>query len=151
MTGHAVLAQHVPADAATAFALVHDYGRRLQWDTLLRRAATEGSVPPGRGVVAVCSARRRLGGLTFRTRYVTWRPPHLAAVTLVDPHPLFATWAASLRHADRPDGTSDLTYTLTFRCRPAATARVVEPVALAAFRAETRRRLAALAAHLARA
>ena len=144
MTAHAVVRQVVPADVATTFDLVHDYGRRLEWDTLLRRAYTVDDAPPGVGVEAVCTAHRYLGGLSFRTRYVTFRRPDLAAVVLVDRPPLFAEWAASIRH--RPlDGGSEVVYTLTFRCRPAALARIIEPVALAAFRLETRRRLRALA------
>jgi polyketide cyclase/dehydrase/lipid transport protein len=148
MTAHAVVRQVVPADVTTAFDLIHDYRRRLTWDTLLRSARTVDDVPPGPGVEAVCAARWYLGGLVFRTRYVTFRRPELAAVQLVGRAPFFATWAASIRHSPLPGGTSILVYTLTFRCRPALLAPLLEPVALAAFRQETRRRLRALAAHL---
>jgi len=149
MTAHAVVRQVVPADAATTFDLLHDYGRRLAWDTLLRRAVTVDDASPDVGVEAVCSARWYLGGLSFRTRYVTFRRPELAAVVLVDRPPLFDEWAASIRHRPLDDGRSEVVYTLTFRCRPASLAWLLEPVALAAFRLETRRRLRALAAHLA--
>lgn len=112
----------------------------------LRRAYTVGDAPPGPGVEAVCQARRSLGGLTFRTRYVTFRRPELAAVTLVEPAPLFASWAASIRHVPLDSSRHEIAYTLTFRCRPAPLAPVIERVALLAFRWETRRRLRALAA-----
>lgn len=150
MTAHAVVRQAVPASQEAAFDLVHDYGRRLEWDTLLRSAETVDGAAPAVGVEAVCCARWRLGGLAFRTRYVTFRRPELAAVVLVRRPPLFATWAASIRHRPLPEG-SELVYTLTFTCRPRLLAPVVEPLALAAFRWETRRRLRALAAHLGRA
>ncbi len=130
------------------FDLVHDYPRRLTWDTLLREAYTVGGVAPAQGVEAVCSARWRLGGLSFRTRYVTFRRPDLAAVALVNRPPLFASWAASIRHRPLGEGRSEVVYTLTFTCRPGPVARVLEPVALAAFRWEPRRRLRALATHL---
>lgn len=152
MTAHATLVQVVPATVEDAFDLVHDYEHRLAWDTMLREASTVGGAP-GKGVEAVCRARWRLGGLTFRTRYVTFRRPTLAAVVLVGAPPFFATWAASIRH--RPvapvDGEprSEVVYTLTFTVRPARLRWLVEPVALAAFRWETRRRLRALADHLA--
>jgi hypothetical protein len=149
VTAHAVVRQVVPADAATAFDVVHDYPRRLEWDTLLRSAVTEGDAAPDVGVVAVCAAHWYLGGLRFRTRYVTFRRPELAAVVLVGRAPLFADWAASIRHRPLPEGGSEVVYTLTFRSRPAALAWLIEPVALAAFRFETRRRLRALAAYLA--
>ena len=145
MTAHAVVRQVVPAEVGPTFDLVHDYRRRLSWDTLLREAYTVGDVAPGKDVEAVCTARRSLGGLSFRTRYVTFRPPLLAAVVLVDAPFPFRTWAASIRHVPLPGGCSELVYTLTFTCRAA---RLVEPLALAAFRWETRRRLRSLAAHL---
>jgi hypothetical protein len=144
VTAHAVVRQVLPAGIEAAFDLVHDYPRRLDWDTLLREAYTVGGVAPARGVEAVCTARRRLGGFSFRTRYVTYDRPALAAVVLVDAPWPFRTWAASIRHRPLPGGGSEVVYTLTFTCRP----RLVEPVALAAFRWETRRRLRALAAHL---
>lgn len=148
MTAHAVVRQVVPAGIEETFDLIHDYPARLAWDTLLRRAETVGGIPPGKGVEAVCWARWSLGGLSFRTRYVTFRRPELAAVTLVNKPPLFASWTASIRHRPLDGSTSEVVYTLTFRCRPAVFARVIEPVALALFRWETTRRLRALAAYL---
>jgi hypothetical protein len=148
MTAHSVVRQTMPAGAEQTFDLIHDYSRRLDWDTLLRRAYTVDDLPPARGVEAVCTARRRLGGFSFRTRYVTFRRPELAAIVLVGRPPFFDKWAASIRHLPLDDGRSDVVYTLTFTCRPAALGRVIEPIALAAFRLETRRRLRALARHL---
>jgi hypothetical protein len=148
VTAHAVVRQVVATDPATTFDVVHDYADRLSWDTLLRSAVTVGDADPDVGVEAVCAARWYLGGLSFRTRYVTFRRPTLAAVVLVGRPPLFEQWAASIRHVPLPDGGSEIVYTLTFRCRPAWAARLIEPIALAAFRLETRRRLRALASHL---
>ncbi len=139
----------MPASCERVFALVHDYDRRLEWDTLLRAAELEDARQPGVGAVAVCTSRRLLGGYAFRTRYVTFRPPHLAAVTLVDQAPFFSRWSASIRHRPLPDGRSEAVYTMTFTCRPAFARRLIEPVALAAFRLETSRRLRALSAFLA--
>jgi Polyketide cyclase / dehydrase and lipid transport. len=138
----------MPVPAEVVFDLLHDYDRRLEWDTLLRAARLEGSAQAGPGAVAVCTARRALGGFSFRTRYVTFRRPELAAVTLLDRAPFFDGWSASIRHKPLPGGRSEAIYTLTFTGRPAWARRVVEPVALAAFRFETRRRLRALAAFL---
>jgi len=70
VTVHIVVVQEMPASREQTFDVLHDYGRRLQWDTLLRRAYSEG--PPGRNTVAVCTARWWLAGYTFRTRYVTF-------------------------------------------------------------------------------
>ena len=148
MTVHIVVSQEMPTSCERTFHLLHDYGRRLSWDTLLRRAFTEAGEPPARGVVAVCVARRRFGGYAFRTRYVTFERPALAAIKLESRPPFFDSWAASVRHAPLPGGRSTATYTMTFRCRPSWAAWALEPVARLAFRRETRRRLAALAATL---
>lgn len=148
VTAHAVVRQIVPAGVAATFDLVHNYRRRLEWDTLLRSATTVDDVDAGPGIETVCSARWRLGGLSFRTRYVTFERPSVAAVVLVGSPPLFASWAASIRHRPLPSGHSEVVYTLTFTCRPRVLAPLIEPLALAAFRWETRRRLRALAAHL---
>lgn len=149
MSAHTVVRQEMPVGIEETFDLLHDYPARLTWDTLLRRAETVDGVPPGKGVEAVCRARWSLGGLSFRTRYLTFDRPTLAAVTLVNRPPLFATWVASIRHRPLEGGHSEVVYTLSFRCRPAVVARVIEPVALAAFRWETARRLRALSTHLA--
>ncbi len=69
-------------------------------------------------------------------------------MSLVDQPPLFAGWAASIRHRTLSSTRSEVVYTLTFSCRPASAARVVEPVALAAFSRETQRPLRALAEFL---
>lgn len=71
-----VVTEEIPASSQEVFALLHDYSRRLEWDTLLRAAYLE---PPDiqaeLGAVSVCVGRRRLGGIAVRTRYVAFRPP----------------------------------------------------------------------------
>lgn len=152
MTAHAVVEVTIARSSDTVFDVIHDYHRRLAWDTLLRRAETVADEAPSRDVVAVCAAKWHLGGLVFATRYVTFDRPRVAAVTLVRPYFVFSMWSASIRHKDLPAdpgsgglyGRSRVVYTMSFRCRPRWLAPVLEPVAVAAFRAETRRRLAAL-------
>ncbi|MGV1037212.1 MAG: SRPBCC family protein [Candidatus Nanopelagicales bacterium] len=153
MTAHFVESITIAKPAATVFDTVHNYPVRTQWDTLLRRAYTVGGARPARDVVTICVAHWYLGGLKFRTRYVTFNRPTLAAVTLVSPYFVFENWSASIRHRDHPiegpgEPSSELVYTLTFRCRPAALARPLEFVAMRLFRTETRRRLKALKQYL---
>lgn len=145
MTVHIVVSQDMPAGCEQTFDLIHDYHRRLEWDTLLRRAYTEDDATPGKGVVAVCTARWLLGGFSFRTRYVRFDPPRVAAIKLESSPPFFVVWGASIRHEPLPGGRSRATYTMTFRCKPSWAAGVLEPLARMLFRRETRRRLAALA------
>lgn len=149
MTAHSVVREVIDRPSSVVFDVVHDYHRRLEWDTLLRRAFTVDDAAPGADVIAVCAAKWRLGGLEFATRYVTFDRPRTAAVTLVRPYFVFSMWSASIRHKDLPASAgklvrSELTYTLSFRCRPGWLARPLEVVAGWAFEIETRRRLAAL-------
>lgn len=148
MSAHAVVRQVLPVPAEVAFDAVHHYPSRLSWDTLLREAFTVDGAEPARGVESVCRARWGLGGMSFRTRYVTFLRPGLAAVTLTSRSRLFPVWAASMRHKDLEGGRSEVVYTLTFTGGPGVLRRPVEVVALKAFTWETRRRLRALSAHL---
>lgn len=143
-------AEELPASAQAAFDLVHDYRRRLQWDTLLREAYIQGGQPPGVGAVAVCSGRWLVGGLCFRTVYVSFRRDEVAAVKLVNRPPFFERWAASIRHEPLGDDRSRIVYTLSFSARPRWLAWLLEPLISLAFRVETRRRLRALRDALAR-
>lgn len=137
----------VDAPAQRVFDVVHDYSIRTAWDTLLRSAEMQSGRDPGKDEVAVCSAHWYLGGLTFRTRYVTFNPPDLAAVTLVKPYFIFRNWSASIRHRDvegSGGAASEVVYTLNLQCRPTWLARPMEAVACRLFGLETQRRLVAL-------
>ena len=112
------VSEELPADCDTVFDLVHDYDRRLQWDTLLREAFVEGGRPAGKGEVA--------------------------AVKMVNRPPLFERWAASIRHERTGEHRSRIVYTYNFAARPRWLASVLEPILAVVFRWETRRRLRAL-------
>lgn len=145
---HGKVTAILPAPSGAVFDLLHDYARRLTWDTLLQAAyLTEGRRVAGKGAVAVCVGRRSLGGIALKTIYVTFDRPRLAAVKMVNRPPFFATWAASIRHEDLADGRSRLTYTYTFTARPRWARPVLEPVMGRLFAWETRRRLRALGAY----
>lgn len=144
---HCVVSITINAPAEQVFDVVHDYDIRTSWDTLLRSAHMQDGQVPARGAVAICAARWYLGGLVFKTRYVTFNRPVVAAVTLVKPYFIFDNWSASIRHRDVESGdvpVSEVTYTLNLRCRPRWLARPFEAVSRRLFALETRRRLRAL-------
>lgn len=145
------VSEEMPASCEAVFDLVHDYARRLEWDTLLRAAFVEGGAAAGPGAVAVCSGRWLVGGLTLRTVYIRFQRGTVAAVKMVNRPLLFARWAASIRHESLGDRRSRIVYTYSFRARPARLAFLLEPILARAFRWETRRRLRALRAALLRA
>lgn len=142
----------MPASSGAVFDLIHDYDRRLAWDTLLQAAyLDDGFARAAKGATSVCVGRPSLGGLALKTIYVSFDRPRVAAVKMVNAPPFFATWAATIRHEDLDPGQSRITYTFHFAARPRALRWLLEPIMSLVFHWETRRRLRALRAHLLRA
>jgi Polyketide cyclase / dehydrase and lipid transport len=135
----------MPRDRTSVFTLLHDYERRLEWDTLLQSAAlTQGHARAGLGATSLCVGKRWLGSIGIETVYVTFREGEVAAVKMINSPAFFESFAASIRHADDPDG-STLTYRLTFRAKPRWLRWLLEPMMLMVLKIETRKRLQALA------
>ncbi len=141
----------MPVGGAEVFALLHDYGRRLEWDTLLKEARiTSGEAVAGLGVTSLCVGKPLFGLIGIETRYVVFEPGRLAAVTMVNRPSFFGSFAASIRHEDLPWG-SLVVYRFQFRAKPRVLRWLLEPVMRLWLRRETHRRLEALAEFLARA
>ena len=141
----------MPASSEVVFDVIHDYARRLEWDSLLSAAyIDDGATAAGKDVVTVCVGRPMLGRIALRTIYVSFVRPRVAAVKMLNRPLFFATWAASIRHEDLTERQSRVTYTFTFTARPRVLAWLLEPLMLRIFRWETEKRLAALRAYLTR-
>jgi hypothetical protein len=98
---HGEISELMPAPSTVVFDVLHNYRRRLEWDTLLRAAYLEGDhACAGKGVTSVCVGRRALGGIALRTVYVTFQRPTLAAVKIINAPAFFGAWAASIHHED---------------------------------------------------
>jgi hypothetical protein len=148
---HGEISELMPAPSTVVFDVLHDYQRRLEWDTLLRAAYLEGNhACAGKGVTAVCVGRRSLGGLALRTVYVTFQRPTLAAVKMVNAPAFFGEWAASIHHEDLSAHESRITYKFHFSAKPRLLRFVLEPLMETIFVWETRKRLRALRTYLAR-
>ena len=148
---HGKVSELMPAPSTVVFDLLHDYRRRLEWDTLLRAAYLEGAHSvAGKGVTSVCVGRRALGGIALRTIYVTFERPTLAAVKMVNAPAFFETWAASIHHEDVSARESRMTYRFHFRAKPRLLGFMLEPLMKAVFVWETRKRLRALRSYLKR-
>lgn len=147
---HGSVSETMPASCEQVFDLLHDYERRLEWDTLLSAAyLTDGHTRAGLGATTVCVGRSLLGRIALQTVYVTFDRPRLAAVKMVNAPPLFASWAASIRHDELGPTSSRLTYTWSYAARPRWLAWLLEPVIGRIFYWETRKRLRALRKYLA--
>ena len=141
----------VPASCEIVFDLVHDYARRLEWDTLLQEAYLEDDlIEACRGAVAVCRGKGVLGAFTLRTEYVTFERGRVAAVKMLNRPPFFAAFAASIRHRDLGDGRSEIIYKLNFQARPRWLRFMLHPPMLIFLRWETRKRLAAFRGYVER-
>ncbi len=139
----------MPCRAAVVFERLHDYSRRLEWDTLLREARFTGDHTRAKvGATTLCVGRPLFGWLGMETVYLTYTPGVVAAVSLVNRPPFFESFAASIRHDDTATG-STVTYRFRFRSRPRYLRWLMEPLMLLALRHETKRRLSALSRHLA--
>ena len=135
----------IPATSEAVFDLIHDYDRRLRWDTLLSEAYIEpGCEGAARGAVAVCRGKGLLGMIMMRTEYVSFERGKVAAVKMLGHPPFFESFAASIRHRDLGDGSSEVIYKLNFRSRPRVMCGLLHPPMLMLLKWETRKRLAAL-------
>ena len=135
----------IPAPAVEVFDLLHDYTRRLEWDTLLQKAYLEDDFPEAcKGAISVCQGRAILGGFALRTEYVSFERGKVAAVKMLNQPPFFDTFAASIRHADIDDNESEIIYKVNFTARPKFLRWILHPLMKAVFAWETRKRLISL-------
>ena len=135
------------------FDVIHDYGRRLEWDPFLTDARIlDGAPAAGVGVTTRCTARNGFGGLAMETVYVSFDRPRVAAVKMTKGPPMLSTFAASLRQdpSAADPGLTRVTYRFNFSTRPAWLRAIMGPVATLLFRRETRQRLRALKAYIER-
>jgi polyketide cyclase/dehydrase/lipid transport protein len=148
---HSEISELIPAPSSAVFDLLHDYTRRLEWDTFLQAAYLEdGSTVAAKGVTAVCVGRKSLGSIALKTVYVTFERPTLAAVKMINTPLFFQSWAASIRHEDISAHESRLTYKFQFTARPSFLRFVLHPLIGRLFIWETRKRLRALRAFFTR-
>ncbi|HEY2827853.1 MAG TPA: SRPBCC family protein [Pirellulales bacterium] len=142
---HGIVQETIPAPSADVFGLLHNYDRRLEWDTLLKEAyLTDGYHTAQTGAVSVCRGKSWLGGFAVKTEYVSFRPPDVAAVKLINRPPFFDTFAATIRHHDLPNGESSIEYTYNFTTRPKWLRLFLHPMLNAIFVLETKKRLRTL-------
>ena len=142
---HGSVIDTIPAPSADVFRLLHDYDRRLEWDTLLQDAhLCDGWTEAGLHARTLCTGRWYLGRIAMETEYVSFKPDQVAAVKMLNRPPFFETFAATIRHRDLDDGSSTVEYKYNFTARPSWLRWLLHPAMAAAFRWETRKRLRAL-------
>lgn len=142
----------IEAPCEAVFALVHDYERRLEWDSMLRSAnLLGGATAAGVGVRTLCVGTWKSAFLAMETEYVSFDPGRVAAVKLTNRPPFFEQLGATIRHEPLGPGRSRTTYVYSFRARPQWLAPLLEPLMRAMITREIRARLDALRRYLERA
>ena len=141
----AEIKETICASADAVFALVHDYRRRLEWDTLLQEAYLEPEFSEAaRGAISVCRGKTFLGGFALRTEYISFEKGKVAAVRLLNKPPFFDTFAASIRHFPISENLSEIIYKVNFTAKPRFLRPILHPLMRRIFVWETRKRLSAL-------
>lgn len=135
----------MPASAEAVFDLLHDYQRRLEWDTLLQKAYLEDDFSEScKGAISVCQGKAILGGFALRTQYVTFERGKVAAVKMLNQPPFFDTFAASIRHTEISENQSEIIYKFNFTAKPKFLRWLLHPIMNRIFAWETRKRLQSL-------
>lgn len=148
---HGEVSEIIPAPSSVVFDLIHDYARRLEWDTLLQAAyLDDGHTAAGMGVTSVCVGQRSLGGIALKTVYIAFNRPTLAAVKMINSPHWFDAWAASIHHEDISEHESRITYKFHFTTKPHFLRFILDPLMEQVFLWETRKRLQALKAFFSR-
>src|SRR5258708_14993541 len=148
----------IDATCREVFDVIHDYGIRLRWDTLLSKACiVDGSTEAGLGVRTLCVGRNAVASLGMETVYISFDRPRVAAVRMKRGPWFIADFAASIRHfaletseaLGGPDpalraARSRVSYKFRITARPKWLRIILDPLLRRIFQPETRKRLASL-------
>jgi hypothetical protein len=131
----------IEAPIDDVFHRTQDYSSRLAWDPFLKRAellheATQAAV----GVQALCTAK---SGFEMTTQYVSFRPPYVAAVRMIQGPWFFESFAGTWRLESLGDATI-VHFKYHLRTRPRLLRPLLDRLARWLFARDTSRRLQAL-------
>lgn len=139
----------IEASCEAVFGVVHDYGRRLEWDTMLSKAILlDGAEEAGLGVRSLCVGTWQGLYLGLETEYIRYEMGKVTAVKLTNRPLFFDQFAATMRHTSLEGNRSRLTYIYAFQARPALLAPLLEPMMNLFLLREVHNRLHALKAYV---
>ena len=139
------------APPQVVFDAIHCYERRLEWDTLLRRAeivSEDGellplSTPLEAGMVVRSYARWRSGGVMMETQYTACEFPDATIEMVAGPWFFRSFKATAVLEASEAGGTV-WHGQYEFKCQPSWLNWIIEPVVTWMFKRETQLRVAGL-------
>ena len=139
------LSIEIAAPCEVVFDLVHDYDRRLEWDSMLSQALLLGGATAAAvGVRSRCVGTWKSGFLPMETEYVTYERGRVAAVRMTNRPAFFDRFAATIKHEPLGEARSRLTYIYSFGAKPRLLAPLLEPVMQRMLAREVRDRLRSL-------
>ena len=97
------------------FDLIHDYDKRLEWDSFLSNAVLLNDAErAGLNVVSRCSTRSALCQMHMETKYISFNRPRVAAVKMTKGPWFFQKFAASIRLKEISEDTTEVIYRYHF-------------------------------------
>ena len=101
----------IEASCDAVFDVVHDYERRLAWDSMLREARLVGGAKAaGMGVRSVCVGTWKGAFQALETEYIQFERGRVAAVKLTNHPAFFRNFAATIKHDALGAHRSRVTY-----------------------------------------
>jgi ribosome-associated toxin RatA of RatAB toxin-antitoxin module len=98
-----------------AFDFTQDYGKRLHWDTFLKKAELmDGARAAGTGVKAYCVAKNGMGMVTV---YVSFNRPKVTAVKMTKGPFIFKSFLGSWNFKAAGDDQTEIIFLYSFRLR----------------------------------
>jgi hypothetical protein len=148
---HLIETKEIAAPAELVFETINNYGRRLEWDTLLRHAEVISGcghtlpldTPLVSGLVVRSYSRWLSGGVVMDTLYTLCKFPD-AELEMVKGPWFFESFLAKAHLEEMADGGARWRGEYTFTCRPRALRWIVEPVVAWFFLRETRMRVSGM-------
>lgn len=105
----------IDASVETVFDLTQDYGKRLTWDTFLKKAELiEGATEAAKGVKAFCVAKNGIG---METVYVSFNRPDVTAIKMTKGPFMFRSFAGSWQFREIEEHKTEVVFSYSFSLR----------------------------------
>jgi ribosome-associated toxin RatA of RatAB toxin-antitoxin module len=105
----------IEEDPELVFDFTQDYGKRLRWDTFLKRAdLLHGVSKAGKGAKAYCVAKN---GLAMVTEYITFNRPEVTAIKMTKGPFMFKTFSGSWRFRMKSPEKTEVIFLYSFALR----------------------------------
>ncbi|MDA7876843.1 SRPBCC family protein [Akkermansiaceae bacterium] len=143
--------KEIAAAPERLFNAINNYGRRLEWDTLLRAAEVFDengaklplNTPLVEGMIVRSYGRWLSGGVVMDTRYTFCQFPDTKLEMVKGPW-FFETFQAWAHLEETSDGGTRWKGQYTYTCRPRLLRFIIEPIVGWIFRTETKLRVKGL-------